>query len=194
MFSLLEKRDGPDNGFESENFARKRDELLRYFVRYPEHIVFRWNINTYVVLIKGNPEQIQELTDRCLEGIERICGSTDGALDWYAAAGEPVERLSMLAKCYTSANHQFAYRFLMPTVHIFKKEVTDNYMPPASGGKIGDIDSSTSDIAMNFTSSSNDRHPSSGCLFCCGRTSPSWTGWTRKPGFWESTTSAPSGN
>lgn len=113
MFSLLEKRDGPDNGFESENFARKRDELLRYFVRYPEHIVFRWNINTYVVLIKGNPEQIQELTDRCLEGIERICGSTDGALDWYAAAGEPVERLSMLAKCYTSANHQFAYRFLI---------------------------------------------------------------------------------
>ena len=40
MFSLLEKRDGPDNGFESENFARKRDELLRYFVRYPEHICF----------------------------------------------------------------------------------------------------------------------------------------------------------
>ena len=148
MFSLLEKRDGPDNGFESENFARKRDELLRYFVRYPEHIVFRWNINTYVVLIKGNPEQIQELTDRCLEGIERICGSTDGALDWYAAAGEPVERLSMLAKCYTSANHQFAYRFLMPTVHIFKKEVTDNYMPPASGGKIGDIDSSKVDPGL----------------------------------------------
>ena len=148
MFSLLEKRDGPDNGFESENFARKRDELLRYFVRYPEHIVFRWNINTYVVLIKGNPEQIQELTDRCLEGIERICGSTDGALDWYAAAGEPVERLSMLAKCYTSANHQFAYRFLMPTVHIFKKEVTDNYMPPASCGKIGDIDSSKVDQAL----------------------------------------------
>ena len=30
--------------------------------------------------------------------------------------------------------------------------------------------------------------------FCCGRTSPSWTGWTRKPGFWENSTSAPSGS
>ena len=37
--------------------------------------------------------------------------------------------------------------------------------------------------AMNSTSSSSSQHPSSGCLFCCGRTSPGWTGWTRKPGF-----------
>ena len=85
MFALLEKKEGIDSGFESETFARKRDELLRYFVRYPEHIVFRWNINTYGVLIKGNPEQMQELTDRCLGGIERICGAVEGALDWYAA-------------------------------------------------------------------------------------------------------------
>lgn len=148
MFSLHEKREESNSGFESEVFARKREELLRYFVRYPEHIVFRWNINTYVVLIKGNPEQMRELTKRCLDGIERICGSTEDALDWYAAAGEPVERLSMLAKCYTSANHQFAFRFLMPEAHILTKEVTDNYMPPASGGKIGDIDSAKVDPGL----------------------------------------------
>ncbi len=148
MFALLEKKEGIDSGFESETFARKRDELLRYFVRYPEHIVFRWNINTYGVLIKGNPEQMQELTDRCLGGIERICGAVEGALDWYAAAGEPVERLSMLAGCYASANHLFAYRFLMPEVHIFTKEVTDNYMPMESGGRISDIDSAKVDPGL----------------------------------------------
>ncbi len=148
MFALLEKKEGIDSGFESETFARKRDELLRYFVRYPEHIVFRWNINTHGVLIKGNPEQMQELTDRCLGGIERICGAVEGALDWYAAAGEPVERLSMLAGCYASANHLFAYRFLMPGVHIFTKEVTDNYMPMESGGRISDIDSAKVDPGL----------------------------------------------
>ncbi|MEI3121033.1 MAG: relaxase/mobilization nuclease domain-containing protein [Eubacteriales bacterium] len=38
-------------------------------------------------------------------------------------------------------------------------------------------------IAMDSTSSSSSQHPSSGYLFCCRRTSPGWTGWTRRPGF-----------
>lgn len=47
----------------------------------------------------------------------------------------------------------------------------------------------TSATATNSTSSSSVRHPSSGCLFYYGRTSPSWTGWTPKPVFWGNTTS-----
>ncbi len=140
MFTLTEKRGGENSGFESETFARTREEMLRYFVRYPEHLVFRWNVNTYGVLIKGNPEQMKELTARNLENLERICKPAEGDLDWYAAVGEPVERLSMLAECYGKVNHLFAYRFLMPSVHIFTSEVTDNYMPLEASGKIGDID------------------------------------------------------
>lgn len=145
MFSLTEKRVGESGGFESEAFARKREELLRYFVRYPEHLVFRWNVNTYGVLIKGSPEQMRELTDRCLENVERICKPAEEDFDWYAAAGEPVERLSLLTECYGKVNHLFAYRFLMPAVHIFTKEVTNSYMPPGGSGIIGDIDSSKVD-------------------------------------------------
>ena len=145
MFSLTEKQQGAGSGFEAEDFARKREELLRYFVRYPEHIVFRWNVNTYGVLIKGSAEQMRELTDRCLENVERICRPAEDVLDWYAAAGEPVERLSMLAECYSKVNHVFAHRFLMPTVHIFTKDVTDRYMPTVESGKIGDIDSAKLD-------------------------------------------------
>lgn len=141
MFSLQEKKAGENGGLESEAFARKREELLRYFVRYPEYLVFRWNINTYGVLMKGGSEQMRELTTRCLNNVERICKPAEEDFDWYAAVGEPVERLSMLAECYSKVNHLFAYRFLMPTVHILTKEVTDNYIPLESGGKIGDIDS-----------------------------------------------------
>lgn len=141
MFSLQEKKTVENAGQESEAFARKREELLRYFVRYPEHVVFRWNINTYGVLLKGSGEQIGELTSRCLENVERICRPVQNEFDWYAAAGEPVERLSMLSDCYGRVNHLFAYRFLMPSVHIFTKEVTDNYIPLKAGVGIEDIDS-----------------------------------------------------
>lgn len=141
MFSLQEKKTVENAGQESEAFARKREELLRYFVRYPEHVVFRWNINTYGVLLKGSGEQIGELTSRCLENVERICRPVQNEFDWYAAAGEPVERLSMLSDCYSRVNHLFAYRFLMPSVHIFTKEVTDNYIPLKAGVGIEDIDS-----------------------------------------------------
>lgn len=145
MFSLLEKREGANAGFESEEFARKREELLHYFVRYPEYIVFRWNINTYGVLMQGSAAQMQEMADRCLENVERICQPAEDIFDWYAAVGEPVERLSMLAECYSNVNHYFAYRFLVPNEHIFTREVTDSYMPREEGGKIGDIDCSKVD-------------------------------------------------
>lgn len=145
MFSLLEKREGANAGFESEEFARKREELLRYFVRYPEYIVFRWNINTYGVLMQGSAVQMPDMADRCLENVKRICQPVEDIFDWYAAVGEPVERLSMLAECYSNVNHYFAYRFLVPNEHIFTKEVTDSYMPREEGGKIGDIDCSKVD-------------------------------------------------
>ena len=145
MFSLLEKREGANAGFESEEFARKREELLHYFVRYPEYIVFRWNINTYGVLMQGSAVQMPDMADRCLENVERICQPVEDIFDWYAAVGEPVERLSMLAECYSNVNHYFAYRFLVPNEHIFTKEVTDSYMPREEGGKIGDIDCSKVD-------------------------------------------------
>lgn len=145
MFNLQEKRAGENIGVESEDFARKREELLRYFVRYPENLVFRWNVNTYGVLIKGSVEQMQELADKYLENVKRICQPTEDMIDWYAAVGEPVERLSLLAECYSKVNHLFAYRFLMPNVHIFTKEVTENYMPQREGSKLGDIDYSKMD-------------------------------------------------
>ncbi len=140
MFSLQNKREGADGGYESEDFARKREELLHYFMRYPEYLVFRWNINTYGVLLQSSEEQMKELTARSLDNVERICQSAQDIFDWYAAVGEPVERLSLLSECYGKVNHLLAYRFLVPDRHIITKEIADNYMPRQEGGKIGDID------------------------------------------------------
>ena len=141
LFNLQEKRIGEDRGVESEGFARKREELLHYFIRYPENLVFRWNVNTYGVLIKGSPEQMQELGARCLENVERICHPAEEFLDWYVALGEPVERLSLLAECYSNVNHFFACRFLRPQMHVFTGETVGRSMPEKEeGGRIRDID------------------------------------------------------
>ena len=95
--------------------------------------------------MQGSAVQMPDMADRCLENVERICQPVEDIFDWYAAVGEPVERLSMLAECYSNVNHYFAYRFLVPNEHIFTKEVTDSYMPREEGGKIGDIDCSKVD-------------------------------------------------
>lgn len=141
LFSLQEKRTAEDRGTESEGFARKREELLHYFIRYPENLVFRWNVNTYGVLIKGSAVQMQELGARCLENVDRICHPAEDLLDWYVALGEPVERLSLLAECYSKANHLFAYRFLRPQLHVFTVETMGRIVPEKEeGGSIRDID------------------------------------------------------
>ena len=141
LFSLQEKRTAEDRGTESEGFARKREELLHYFIRYPENLVFRWNVNTYGVLIKGSAAQMQELGARCLENVDRICHPAEDLLDWYVVLGEPVERLSLLAECYSKANHLFAYRFLRPQLHVFTVETMGRIVPEKEeGGSIRDID------------------------------------------------------
>ncbi len=141
LFNLQEKRTAESRGTESEGFARKREELLHYFIRYPENLVFRWNVNTYGVLIKGSTAQMQELGARCLENVERICHPAEEFLDWYVALGEPVERLSLLAECYSKVNHLFAYRFLRPQLHVFTGETMGKMIPEKEeGGSIRDID------------------------------------------------------
>lgn len=139
MFNLQEKRTEENAGMESEVFARKREELLHYFIRYPENLVFRWNVNTYGVLIQGSAEQMPALCARSLENVERICRPVEESLQWYVAVGEPVERLSLLAECYSKVNHLFAYRFLMPQVHIFKGELIGRDVSQKAGGRIDGI-------------------------------------------------------
>lgn len=149
LFSLQEKRTGENTGMESEDFARKREELLHYFIRYPENLVFRWNVNTYGVLIKGSSEQMAEFAARCLENVERICHPAEDVLDWYVALGDPVERLSLLSECYGRANHLFAYRFLMPQMHILTGETIGRNMPEKEGSdRIRDIDPAKMDAGL----------------------------------------------
>ena len=99
------------------------EELLNYFLRYPDYILFRCSLLSYAVLIKGDAGQLSQLTERGVEIIRQRCENAETPLDWYAAVGVPTYRLSGLARCYADANHVLAYRHLYPSQHIFSADM-----------------------------------------------------------------------
>ncbi|MEZ4510022.1 MAG: hypothetical protein R2881_10560 [Eubacteriales bacterium] len=63
-------------------------------------ILFRWNITTHAVLIKGGLEEIDERTQRCVSGIQSLCEEAGREVNWHIACGTPVARLSVLPMCF----------------------------------------------------------------------------------------------
>lgn len=115
-------------------FQDDEDELYTYFLRFKEYIVFRWNINIYCILILGDSDNIDALSERCKSNAERICinkieQSNVEDTKWYITVGESVERLSLLPDCYATTNDIFSYRFLAPSQHIITKEVVSHIHP-----------------------------------------------------------------
>lgn len=99
------------------------ENIQRSFLKYNEYTVFRWNINTYGVLVMGEPDEMDNLMERAVSYIRRTMEESDKALiEWYVATGTPVNRLSFLAECYKEVNRIFSYRFLLPGMNILTKE------------------------------------------------------------------------
>lgn len=145
MVSLWEKKNVEERSQDSRLIAGKREELTRYFRRYPEFLMFRWNINTYGILMKGEEEQMKELRAKCVENIVRICSAQDGEIEWYLAVGDPVERLSLLPECYSKVNHLMSYRYLKPQQHILTADALSEAVKKDDGSSLGGVDISKVD-------------------------------------------------
>ena len=137
LFLYLQEK----NKDKMEGFLKKQDEVLHYFLRYPQYLLFRWNVNSYGVLVKGEMSQLEELTGNCVEYMERTCGGQD-QLEWYVAVGKPVERLSLLSQCYQSVNHYFAYRFMVLGLHVLTEKTLENYVNSQGENRLDGVDSS----------------------------------------------------
>lgn len=88
-------------------------ELLEEFLsENTSAMLFRCNIFSYGVLIKGQKETIEENTRSCVSEIQRIFDRKEQKRQWFVAAGEPVERLSQIQKSYYSASRAFSQRYL----------------------------------------------------------------------------------
>lgn len=156
LFYLQEKN--PDlSGEGMEDFMRKQDEVLHYFLRHPEHLLFRWNASSYGVLIRSEAAQIGELTEKGLAHIRDFCTDQEH-LEWYVAEGNPVERLSLLPECYRQVNHYFAYRFIMPDLHVLSEVTLEDYLNSQEEQNIDSVDPSTmaQEVIRDFLEHGNE--------------------------------------
>ena len=96
----------------SEWEAESLELLEEFFSENTSAMLFRCNIFSYGVLIKGQKETIGENTRSCVSEIQRILDRKEQKRQWFVAAGEPVERLSQIQKSYYSASRAFSQRYL----------------------------------------------------------------------------------
>jgi len=97
---------------DSQKFIRCQDEMMHYFMRFPEYTIFNWNMNTYGILVKGEQDMMEFYMHKALQNITRIYSQLEDEYDWYATQAAPVTRLSLLSECYEEANHQLSLHFL----------------------------------------------------------------------------------
>lgn len=106
-----------------EDFSGQREEyssweaeslelLENFFSGHSSAMLFRSNIFSYGVLIKGQKENIDENTRACVDEITRILNRQEGRQEWFLAVGQPVERLSQIQKSYHTASRAFSQRYL----------------------------------------------------------------------------------
>ena len=98
--------------------AATQDKVTQYFMDRPELLLFRWNITTHAVLIKGGLEEMEPRTRDCAEQIQALCELAEGEVNWHIAYATPVYRLSALPVCFAEANRILSYRYLCPEEHL----------------------------------------------------------------------------
>ena len=121
------------------------EEFFQYFMRFNEYLVFRWNMNTYGILVKGEAEVVQSFTERAIQNVTRIYETIERNYDWYVAVGNYVERLSQLTECYSQVNHAFAQRFITPSKHVLTSNGLDMVESVDGDGQFEDVDASQMD-------------------------------------------------
>ena len=106
-----------------EDFSGQRDEyssweaeslelLENFFAGHSSAMLFRINIFSYGVLLKGQRETIEENTRACVDEIRKILSRQDGRREWFLAVGQSVDRLSQIQKSYHTASRAFSQRYL----------------------------------------------------------------------------------
>ena len=113
IFTMNSEEDfsGQKEGY-SEWEAESLEMLEDFFSDNTSAMLFRCNIFSYGVLIKGQKEIIDENTRSCIDEIKKILDRKEQKRQWFVAVGESVERLSQLQKSYHSASRAFSQRYL----------------------------------------------------------------------------------
>ena len=90
--------EGNYNSYEacSDWEAEVQDKINTYFLNHPVAILFRHQVFSYAILVKGQKDTIEKNTEECVKAIQDIMDQTERRTDWFIAVGKSAERQSML--------------------------------------------------------------------------------------------------
>ena len=120
--------------------ARIRDELATHFLKYPEYVLFRWNLTTYAVLIKGIENRMDQNIRRCMDTVREFYENSGRDQQWHMAVGKPTNRLGGLPACFEEVSRLWAYRHILPSQHILTAEVVNALAGTGSEEDLMDFD------------------------------------------------------
>ena len=132
----------------SERGARIRDEMVSYFLKHPEYILFRWNLTSYAVLLLGRQENMEAIVSRCVNKVRQLYQTFGPELSWYAAVGTPTRRLSALPGCFEEVSRLWAYRHILPEQHILSAETVKTFTGTVSDHDLSGLDMNKVSPAM----------------------------------------------
>ena len=132
----------------SEQGARIRDEMVSYFLKHPEYILFRWNLTSYAVLLLGRQENMEAIVSRCVNKVRQLYQTFGPELSWYAAVGTPTRRLSALPGCFEEVSRLWAYRHILPEQHILSAETVKTFTGTVSDHDLSGLDMNKVSPAM----------------------------------------------
>ena len=106
--------EGNYNSYEecSDWEAEVQDKINTYFLNRPVAILFRHQVFSYAILVKGQKDTIEKNTEECVKAIQDIMDQTERRTDWFIAVGKSADRLSMLGHSYRTAVRANSFRYL----------------------------------------------------------------------------------
>ena len=106
--------EGNYNSYEecSDWEAEVQDKINTYFLNHPVAILFRHQVFSYAILVKGQKDTIEKNTEECVNAIQDIMNQTERRTDWFIAVGKSADRLSMLGHSYRTAVRANSFRYL----------------------------------------------------------------------------------
>ncbi len=105
-----------DNNAGSEGYSDEKAKILEriegYFAEHTAYLLFRNQMFSYAVIVKGEPDSIEAKTAECVNALGGMLQQKGTKDDYFICTGKPVERLSMLKESYQAAGHAFALRYI----------------------------------------------------------------------------------
>lgn len=96
----------------SQETADLQNRLERLFHNKPYYILFRNQLFSYAVLVKGERNTIDRQTKECVHSLQEFLKTGSKQVEWFICTGKTVERISTLVSCYQTAMGVFTSRYL----------------------------------------------------------------------------------